>query len=648
MLNKIFKRIAMMFLLTALAAGLAHAQGTAFTYQGRLTDGGNPADGMYDMQFKLFDVNNIQQGQTISFSSVQATNGVFKVDLDFGSATFDGTRRYLEIGVRPENSSDPHTVLSPRQLVTAAPYSIRSIVASTADTANTANTATNSAQLGGLAASQYVLTTDSRMTDARPPAAGSNNYLQNQGVIQQTPASFNISGSGTLGGTLTANAISANTINGNGSGLTSLNASNISSGTLDTARLGIVPAVKGGTGLISAGAIGNYLRSTGTGWTSSALLGSDIPDGSAFYVQNQTTQQAATNFNISGNGTVSGQLKGGTINATSAFHINGVRALSAIDFGGHYAGNLYIGFGAGQNTTPGPFNTSDGKANTFVGSDAGFSNMTGYSNSFFGGFAGRDTQTGNSNSFFGWSAGVSNTTGSNNSFFGSAAGYESKANDNSFFGSQAGELNTIGSSNSIFGVRAGRFNSTANGNSFFGWEAGHRNNASGNSFFGMSAGASNYSGVGNSFFGQFAGELNRNGHSNAFFGSSAGLSTEGDGDASFASGNAFFGVLAGHTNRTGSNNTAIGYNADVIRTDLTNATAIGANARVFESNSLVLGNGANVGIGTNAPKSKLHVQGGNIYIAQPNSMIITSPNGACWFITVNNSGALSTISVTCP
>ena len=31
------------------------AQGTAFTYQGRLNDGGAPANGTYDLTFALFD-----------------------------------------------------------------------------------------------------------------------------------------------------------------------------------------------------------------------------------------------------------------------------------------------------------------------------------------------------------------------------------------------------------------------------------------------------------------------------------------------------------------------------------------------------------------------------------------------------------------
>ncbi|MCP4089655.1 MAG: hypothetical protein GY746_07660, partial [Gammaproteobacteria bacterium] len=69
------------------------------------------------------------------------------------------------------------------------------------------------------------------------------------------------------------------------------------------------------------------------------------------------------------------------------------------------------------------------------------------------------------------------------------------------------------------------------------------------------------------------------------------------------------GFEALHSNTTGSYNTAIGYNADVSAASLTNATAIGANATVSLSNSLVLGNNANVGIGTSVPTNKLDVNG---------------------------------------
>ena len=73
--------------------------------------------------------------------------------------------------------------------------------------------------------------------------------------------------------------------------------------------------------------------------------------------------------------------------------------------------------------------------------------------------------------------------------------------------------------------------------------------------------------------------------------------------------NTAVGYAALLTNTTGAGNTAIGYGADVTTNNLTNATAIGAGAVVSASNSLVLGNSANVGIGTSSPTKKLEVSG---------------------------------------
>lgn len=56
--------------------------------------------------------------------------------------------------------------------------------------------------------------------------------------------------------------------------------------------------------------------------------------------------------------------------------------------------------------------------------------------------------------------------------------------------------------------------------------------------------------------------------------------------------------------------TLIGYASDIGVNNLTNATAIGANAVVNTSNSLVLGSGANVGIGTSSPTANLHIVSG--------------------------------------
>ncbi len=74
------------------------------------------------------------------------------------------------------------------------------------------------------------------------------------------------------------------------------------------------------------------------------------------------------------------------------------------------------------------------------------------------------------------------------------------------------------------------------------------------------------------------------------------------------SANVAVGVWAGITNTTGNSNTLIGSVANVSSGDLTNATAIGANAIVSQDSSLVLGNAANVGIGTSSPLYKLHIK----------------------------------------
>ncbi len=68
------------------------------------------------------------------------------------------------------------------------------------------------------------------------------------------------------------------------------------------------------------------------------------------------------------------------------------------------------------------------------------------------------------------------------------------------------------------------------------------------------------------------------------------------------------GADAGASDTDGTRNTYLGTEADGI-SGLTNATAIGYDALVEQSNSLILGNNANVGIGTTTPSAKLDVEG---------------------------------------
>ncbi len=99
---------------------------TAFTYQGRLMDSNEVADGVYDFEFKLFDsiTEGDQLGEYIFIPSVEVSDGYFTVDLAFDNNEFNGEARWLEIGVRPEGEEVQPTVLSPRQELTPSPYAL--------------------------------------------------------------------------------------------------------------------------------------------------------------------------------------------------------------------------------------------------------------------------------------------------------------------------------------------------------------------------------------------------------------------------------------------------------------------------------------------------------------------------------------------
>lgn len=160
------RQVLTVFLILLNWYGLAQAQTTTFTYQGKLTDAGNPANGNFDLQFKLYDTatvgTGVQQGATLVRNPVAVSAGIFTVTLDFGANVFGGPDRYLEIGVRPQGSGNPYTVLTPRQPITSSPYAIQTL---------------NAQQLGGIPASGFVQNTTT-------PQAGVN---------------FNIGGMGTAG-----------------------------------------------------------------------------------------------------------------------------------------------------------------------------------------------------------------------------------------------------------------------------------------------------------------------------------------------------------------------------------------------------------------------------------------------------------------
>ena len=69
----------------------------------------------------------------------------------------------------------------------------------------------------------------------------------------------------------------------------------------------------------------------------------------------------------------------------------------------------------------------------------------------------------------------------------------------------------------------------------------------------------------------------------------------------------------------------------------------------FDQNLITVKSDGKTGIGTTDPKSKLQVTDGDIYIEDASSgVIMTSPDGNCWRMTVNNSGNPEFTSTTCP
>lgn len=175
-----------LYLLVLLNSPLAtvFAQGTAFTYQGRLNDTNGPANGTYDLTFTLYAAGGAVLTGPVTNAAVAVSAGLFTTTIDFGAGYFTGTDRWLEIGVRT-NGGGTFVTLTPRQQLTPAPYAIF------------ANTASNLS--GAISLLQL------------PAAVVTNNNIANI----------------TLKGSFT----------GNGGGLTNLNASQLTTGTVSDARL---------------------------------------------------------------------------------------------------------------------------------------------------------------------------------------------------------------------------------------------------------------------------------------------------------------------------------------------------------------------------------------------------------------------------
>lgn len=376
----------------AVGPGTAVAQPQAFTFQGSLTDLGVPASGSYLMEFRLFgQLSGGAAIEVISDVPVTVSDGRFTAQLTFTDpSAFDGSERYLETAVRPAIGF-PYETLSPRLPITSAPYALRSGAAADADA------------VGGV---------------------GAAGFVQNR-TTQQSSASFNIDGNGTLGGTLTAGSVSV------GAGGVTMN--------------------------------DHLLRLRGAGDDNHGMRYSSAVDGPEFrafsgFIWRNGPNGFSERMRLDPSGNLS---VGGSINAGTQYNIGGQRFISN-------AGSLNVFLGV----SAGPVNT--GQQNTFVGSRSGQTHTSGLRNTYVGDAAGSQTTNSNENTFVGALAGLSARTiggavPAQNSFFGAGAGQNTTTGaGNTFLGFVAGNNNTTGSFNTAVGYNAtlrseNLFNATAIG-----------------------------------------------------------------------------------------------------------------------------------------------------------------------------------------
>jgi hypothetical protein len=189
------------------------------------------------------------------------------------------------------------------------------------------------------------------------------------------------------------------------------------------------------------------------------------------------------------------------------------------------------------------------------------------------------------------------------------------AANNIFTGNQTvnGNLSATGivtGSSYQIGSNLFAFGSFSNTNAFLGFAGNTTMTGGGNTADGFQALGTNTTGIANTADGEDALFNNTTGGGNTATGNAALFKNTTGGDNTASGYHALF------SNTSGGDNTALGFQSDVGSGNLTNATAIGANALVSNSNAMVLGsiNGLNsatantlVGIGITAPTALLHI-----------------------------------------
>ncbi|MDZ4811053.1 MAG: hypothetical protein SGI99_00360 [Pseudomonadota bacterium] len=115
----------LLFVLLSLMALASYAQtATTFTYQGRLYNNGQLANGSYVLRIRPHStlIGESPLAAALDTLALTVVDGIFSTTLDFGAGVFSGGPVFLDIQVQAPASS--FVPLTPRQPVTPTPYAI--------------------------------------------------------------------------------------------------------------------------------------------------------------------------------------------------------------------------------------------------------------------------------------------------------------------------------------------------------------------------------------------------------------------------------------------------------------------------------------------------------------------------------------------
>ncbi len=582
------------------------AQGTAFTYQGRLETNGTPVNGFYDFQFSLYNAatGGTQVGSTITQTAIGVTNGLFTTSLNFGSV-FTGNATWLSISVRTNNVGT-YDALTPLQSLAPTPYAIYAENVPANPLIGDPGTQNFFAGLNaGNSSSPGTFNTAVGFAALDVNTGSYNSALGNDSLAANTTGAANTAGGvftlwkNTTGGNNTAFGADAMAYNIGGSQNTAVGQGALENNTNGSDNV----------------ALGALAMNVGVGASDDTALGYEA-------LQNVTTgfQDTATGYGAmaalttgsfntaTGTGALSQSISD-TYNA--AF---GGDAL-AFDNGGSY--NTALGASALAFNSTGNYNTGVGYAalilngggnnNTAVGYEAAYG-ATGPSaaNTAIGGLALYGITTGYNNTAAGYESLQANSTGADNVSIGVATlQAASTSAQNTALGTYAFQYMTAGTGNIGVGISAGNNLNTGSNNIYIG------NGGGGNENNIIRLGTP---GLQTETF--FAGNLNAPGGSIVD-------SADGDNGTFNAAWSLSFGGAAPYTGegmgscRAGGHNDSSGLD---FYTDFTKR--------------LVIQNGGNIGIGTDNPSSLLDVIG-NITCQ---SITITSDRNAKENFTAISAG----------